>query len=147
MRTPTAVAAALTLALVPAVGVAGCGGPERPRVQGPAPTASPANGPVYASDAMGRPLVRPANFPFSEFAGLTHVKWRNWGQPKAVGTGELSASWCAPDCDYPTATIELTRLEHQENVSYYTRATVVSPQVEPEYEANVRSVHLYVPEP
>lgn len=147
MRRPTAVAVAFTLALVSAVGVAGCGGAERPQVQGPAPTASPANGPVYASDTMGRPLVRPANFPYSEFAGLTHMKWRNWGQPKAVGTGELTASFCSPKCDYPTATIELTRLERHENVSYYTLATLRSPKLDPEDAIDVGRVHLYVPEP
>ncbi|MGW6905938.1 hypothetical protein [Streptomyces sp. NPDC054940] len=144
MRKPTAVVA-FTLAVVSAVGAAGCGGPERPKVQGPAPTASPAQGPVYASDAMGRPLSRPTAFGASEFAGLTHLKWRNWGQPKAVGTGELSASWCGDGCG--PATIELTRLVRQENVSYYSRATIRAPQSDPEYAAELRSIHLYVPEP
>ncbi|MGW7366488.1 hypothetical protein ACWGI8_24395 [Streptomyces sp. NPDC054841] len=142
----SAAMAAIALALMSAVGATGCGGPERPEVQGPAPTVSPAPGPVYISDAMGRPLSRPAKFGLTEFTSLTHLRWRNWGQPQAMATGELSGSWCGPKCDYPGTTVELTRLVRQENVSYYTRATVRSPKLEPERAAELRSVHLYVPE-
>ncbi|GHI04164.1 hypothetical protein AQI88_35325 [Streptomyces cellostaticus] len=151
MDKSTAVATACAVALMLAVGTTGCGGPERPQVQGPAPTRSPAAGPVYVSDDMGHPLSSPATFGLTEFTSLSHLKWRDWGQPKAMATGEVSGGWCSPECDksgYP-ATVELTRLQRQENVSYYTRATVRSSHLpDPDKTGeDLRNVHLIVPEP
>ncbi|ANZ21492.1 hypothetical protein ACH4YO_02370 [Streptomyces noursei] len=151
MHRPTAIVTACALALVMAVGITGCGGPDQPQVQGPAPTRSPAAGPVYVSDTMGHPLIRPTRLGLTEFTSLSHLKWRDWGQPKAVATGEVSGMWCIPGCEktgYP-ATVELSGLQRQENVSYYTRASVRSAHLPNPAETgeDLRSVHLYAPEP
>ncbi|MBX9421230.1 MULTISPECIES: hypothetical protein [Streptomyces] len=148
MPKPTAAGTAAALALLLAVGSTGCGGPQQPKVQGPAPTRSPAAGPVYVSDAMGHPLSRPATFPLTEFTVLSDLKWRDWGQPKAVATGTVSGLWCT-DCG-PTghpATVEVSGLRRQENVSYYTRATVRSSHLPSEETDDLTGVPLPVPEP
>ncbi|MFB7935434.1 hypothetical protein [Streptomyces sp. NPDC056039] len=151
MRKPTS-AAALTLALLSAMGVAGCGGAERPQVQGPAPTQSPAPGPVYVNDWLGHPLSRPKVLSLTEFTTLLHLKWRNWGQPKAQATGEVSGAWCSPGCTTSrgySVTVELSGLERQEKVSYYSRAGVRSSHHLPasDGQGDLRSLPLTVPEP
>ncbi|TJZ42813.1 hypothetical protein FCH28_33515 [Streptomyces piniterrae] len=149
MSKPTAVATVIALTLT-AVGTAGCGGPERLHVEGPAPKPTQATGPVYVSDTLGHPLRRPTAIGLTEFTTLTRLRWRSWGKPKAVATGKLSGNWCIPKCTdspYP-ATLELSRLERQENVSYYTRATVRSSHLPPaDSGEDLRDVPLPVPEP
>ncbi|MEU8976710.1 hypothetical protein AB0D11_47605 [Streptomyces monashensis] len=151
MHKPTAMAAASALAVVLAVGATGCGGSDAPQIQGPAPTASPAAGPVYVPDSLGHPLIRPTTLGITEFSTLFHLKWRNWGQPKAEATGELSGTWCTK-CGTSggySATVELSGLQRQENVSYYTRATVRSSHLPDPNKTgeDLRSVHLPVPTP
>ncbi|MFF4696369.1 hypothetical protein [Streptomyces chattanoogensis] len=149
MNKPMAVATALLLALT-AVGTTGCGGPERPHVEGPAPRPTEVSGPVYVSDTMGHPLSRPTAFGLTEFSSLFELHWRSWGGPKAVATGRLTGNWCIPHCPergYP-ATVELSRLERQENVSYYTRATVRSAHLPPaDTGEDLSNVRLPTPEP
>ncbi|MEV0375184.1 hypothetical protein AB0I10_36355 [Streptomyces sp. NPDC050636] len=148
MNKPMAVATVIALALT-AVGTVGCG-PDRLHIEGPAPKPTQAAGPVYVSDTLGHPLRRPTRIGLTEFSTLTQLSWRSWGKPKAVATGKLSGSWCIPQCTdspYP-ATIELSRLERQENVSYYTRATVRSAHLPPaDTGEDLRNVRLPVPEP
>ena len=86
----------------------------------------------------------------SEFTSLFGLSSRSWGGPKAVATGRVTGTWCIPDCPksgYP-ATVELGRLQRQENVSYYTRATVRSTHLPPaDSGEDLRNVRLPVPEP
>ncbi|MFD9206534.1 hypothetical protein ACFVZM_09635 [Streptomyces sioyaensis] len=150
MHKPMAVAAVCAL-LLTAVGVTGCGTPPRPRVEGPAPRPTPSSGPAYVSDTMGHPLTRPTGFALTEFSSVSRLSWRSWGGPKAVATGRLSGNWCLPRCTgtgYP-ATIELSRLQRRENVSYYTRAAVRSSHLPPgghDGETDLSAVRLPLPE-
>ncbi|MEJ8649673.1 hypothetical protein WKI65_16670 [Streptomyces sp. MS1.AVA.3] len=149
MNKPTAVAACLALALT-AVGLAGCGNSEQPHVEGPAPSPTQVSGPVYVSDTLGHPLTRPTGFALTEFSSVSRLSWRSWGKPEAVATGRVQGMWCIPHCPahgYP-ATVELSRLQRQENVSYYSRAVVrSSPHLPPDQAAELRDVRLPVPEP
>ncbi|MEV0119486.1 hypothetical protein AB0H77_40575 [Streptomyces sp. NPDC050844] len=148
MNKPTAVAAVAVVFLA-AVGAIGCGGPAKPHVEGAAPSPTQVSGPVYVPDSMGHPLTRPTNLSLTEFSTLTGLRWRSWGGPRAVATGRLSGAWCRPKCSdagYP-ATVELTRLERRENVSYYTRAAVRSSHLPPKDTDDLSAVHLPVPEP
>ncbi|MGW7024521.1 hypothetical protein ACWGGS_34955 [Streptomyces decoyicus] len=149
MNKPTAVAAGLALVLT-AVGLTGCGNPEQPHVEGPAPSPTQVSGPVYVSDTLGHPLTRPTKFALTEFSSVAGLSWRSWGKPKAVATGRVRGMWCIPHCPangYP-ATVELSRLQHQENVSYYSRAVVRSShRLPPDRAAELRDVRLPVPEP
>ncbi|MFI0715433.1 hypothetical protein ACH4SK_33390 [Streptomyces inhibens] len=147
MNKPTAVATVFVLALT-AVGTAGCGSPEQPHIEGPAPSPTQALGPVYVSDSEAHPLSRPTSFGLTEFTGVSQLSWRSWGTAKAVATGRVSGNWCIPHCPadgYP-ATVELTRLQRHENVSYYTRAVVRSSHLPPDQAAELRRVRLPVPE-
>ncbi|UGY91473.1 hypothetical protein [Streptomyces gobiensis] len=149
MSKPTtpATVLALMLSLAAVAAAAGCGGPAQPRVEGPAPSASRAVGPVYVSDpVVGQPLRRPTSFG-TEHTSLSRLSWRSWGKEKAVATGRVTGMWCMPDCaksGYP-ATVELSRLVRQENVSYYTRATVRSTRLPPEQARELRDLPLPVP--
>ncbi|MEU9483868.1 hypothetical protein AB0D83_09405 [Streptomyces decoyicus] len=149
MNKPTAVAAGLALVLA-AVGLTGCGNPEQPHVEGPAPRPTQVSGPVYVSDTLGHPLTRPTGFALTEFSSVSRLSWRSWGKPKAVATGRVQGMWCIPHCPahgYP-ATVELSRLQRQENVSYYSRAVVRSSHhLPPDQAAKLRDVRLPVPEP
>ncbi|GAA2295830.1 hypothetical protein OHT20_17100 [Streptomyces caniferus] len=148
MNKPTAVATVFALVLT-AVGLAGCGNPEEPHVEGPAPSPSQVSGPVYVTDTLGHPLTRPTGFALTEFSSLSRLSWRSWGRPKAVATGRTGGVWCIPDCPangYP-ATVELSRLQRRENVSYYTRAVVRAPGLPHDQASELRNVRLPVPEP
>ncbi len=138
------------LALVVALtAVAGCGEVAPLRVEGAAPQSGATRGPVYAADAMGQPLGRPAHFALTEHASLSSLRWRGWGGPQAVATGRVGGMWCLPGCassGYP-ATVELSGLEHHERVSYYTRATVRSADLPPDRARELRDVPLPVPAP
>ncbi|MFI6389210.1 hypothetical protein [Nonomuraea sp. NPDC050540] len=112
----------LALALTAACGAAG-----GVRVEGPAPP-SESRGPVYVVAYMGDALQRPSDFALTEFSGMNGVRWQSWGGERAVGTGELSGTWCLPGCEakgYP-ATITLSRLTRLERTGYYARFTVTS---------------------
>lgn len=149
MNKPTALATVCVLVLT-AVGCSGCGNPERPHVEGPAPSPTRARGPVYVSDTMGHPLTRPTKFGLTEFSSVSRLSWRSWGEAKAVATGRLSGMWCIPHCPdhgYP-ATVELSRLQRRENVGYYTLAVVQSPAHLPsDQSSKLRNVRLPIPEP
>ncbi|MFE1173384.1 hypothetical protein [Streptomyces sp. NPDC058773] len=147
MNKPTALATVCVLVLA-AVGCSGCGDPGQLRVEGPAPSPSRARGPVYVPDTLGHPLTRPTGFGLTEFSSVSRLSWRSWGETKAVATGRLRGSWCIPDCGdgYP-ATLELSRLERRENVSYYTRATVRSSHLPPAGSDDLSAVRLPLPEP
>ncbi|MFI9262529.1 hypothetical protein ACIGT4_33200 [Streptomyces sioyaensis] len=150
MNKPTAVVSVCAL-LLTAVGVTGCGTSAQPRVEGPAPHPSPASGPTYVSDTLGHPLSRPTGFALTEFSSVSRLSWRSWGGAKAVATGRLSGNWCLPRCTgngYP-ATVELSRLQRQENVSYYTRAAVRSSHLPPgghDGQSDLSAVRLPLPE-
>ncbi|WP_435602560.1 hypothetical protein [Streptomyces sp. bgisy130] len=147
MNKPTALATVCVLVLA-AVGLSGCGDPGEPRVEGPAPSPARARGPVYVSDTMGHPLTRPTGFGLTEFSSVSRLSWRSWGAPKAVATGRLRGMWCLPHCPrngYP-ATIELSRLQRRENVSYYTFATVRSAHLPPRDTDDLSAVRLPLPE-
>ncbi|GAB7032470.1 hypothetical protein AB0G35_03540 [Streptomyces sp. NPDC021749] len=148
MNKPTAVAALSVVALA-AVGTVGCGGPATPHTEGAAPRPTRVSGPVYVSDTMGHPLSRPTRIGLTEFSTLTGLTWRSWGGPKAVATGRLSGTWCLPRCSDSgyRATVELSGLVRQENVSYYSRAAVRSSHLPPEDSDDLSAVHLPVPEP
>ncbi|MEU8780936.1 hypothetical protein [Streptomyces sp. NPDC048637] len=148
MHKPTAVTT-VCLLVVTAVGVAGCGSPEQPHVEGPAPSPTQSSGPVYVPDTLGHPLTRPTGFALTEFSSVDRLSWRSWGAAKAVATGRLRGMWCIPHCPaqgYP-ATVELSRLQNRENVSYYTRATVRSSHLPPDGADDLSSVRLPLPEP
>ncbi|WP_432140237.1 hypothetical protein [Streptomyces sp. bgisy084] len=147
MNKPTALATVCVLVLA-AVGLSGCGDPGEPQVAGPAPSPARARGPVYVSDTMGHPLTRPTGFGLTEFSSVSRLSWRSWGAPKAVATGRLRGMWCLPHCPrngYP-ATIELSRLQRRENVSYYTFATVRSAHLPPRDTDDLSAVRLPLPE-
>ncbi|AWN28690.1 hypothetical protein RB199_29765 [Streptomyces libani] len=148
MNKPTALASVFVLVLA-AVGCSGCGSPEQPHVEGPAPSPSQVSGPVYVSDTLGHPLTRPTGFGLTEFSSVNRLSWRSWGQEKAVATGRLRGMWCIPHCPrngYP-ATVELSRLQRRENVSYYTFATVRSSHLPPADTDDLSKVRLPFPEP
>ncbi|MFH8369349.1 hypothetical protein [Streptomyces sp. NPDC018031] len=152
MPKPAAAAAllALALALAPAVaGTTGCGGPDRPHVEGPAPRPGRAAGPVYVSDVLGHPLRRPTELAVTEHTSLSGLGWRSWGRSRAVATGRVYGTWCMPGCPSSgyRATVELTGLRRQENVSYYTRATVRSAHLPAEQAAGLRRLALPAPAP
>ncbi|MBH1937539.1 hypothetical protein I5Q34_25260 [Streptomyces sp. AV19] len=150
MRSTTAAAVfSLVLALT-AVGVTGCGSPDRLHVEGPAPSRTrEVAGPVYVSDAMGRPLRRPTSFGVTEHTSLFQLRWQSWGGAKATATGRVSGLWCPTDAcsesGYP-ATVELSGLEDYENVAYYTRAGIRSSRLPPDQAAELREVRLPIPE-
>ncbi|MHA4773349.1 hypothetical protein L1085_002470 [Streptomyces sp. MSC1_001] len=58
----------------------------------------------------GRAERRPKDLVLSEFTGIHRVTWRVWGATKAVGTGEVTGTWCLDTClDKPLkATIVLS---------------------------------------
>ncbi|WP_405840401.1 hypothetical protein OG528_20810 [Streptomyces platensis] len=148
MNKPTALVTMCALVLA-AVGFSACGNPEQPQVEGPAPSPTQARGPVYVSDSLGHPLTRPTGFGLTEFSSVSQLSWRSWGQEKAVATGRLRGMWCIPHCPdngWP-ATVELSRLERRENVSYYTRATVRSAHLPPRDTDDLSAVRLPLPEP
>ncbi|MFG2529157.1 hypothetical protein [Streptomyces sp. NPDC048516] len=150
MNRPTATGTTVFALVLAAVGLTGCGNPGTPHVEGPAPSPTQVRGPVYVSDTLGHPLTRPTGFALTEFASVSRLSWRSWGQPKAVATGRLSGMFCIPHCPAHgyRATIELSRLQHQENVSYYSRAVVHSSHPLPsDPAAQLRNVRLPVPEP
>jgi len=148
MNKPTTLVTMCALVLA-AVGLSGCGNAGQPRVEGPAPSPTQARGPVYVSDTMGHPLTRPTGFGLTEFSSVSQLSWRSWGQEKAVATGRLRGMWCIPHCPdsgWP-ATLELSRLQRRENVSYYTRATVRSAHLPPRDTDDLSAVRLPLPEP
>ncbi|WP_372410768.1 hypothetical protein [Streptomyces luteireticuli] len=151
MRRTTTAATVSALALtLTAVGTTGCGGPDRLHVEGPVPSsARTAAGPVYVSDAMGRPLRRPTSFGVTEHTSLSGLRWQTWGGAKATATGRVSGMWCTTDActesGYP-ATVELSGLEDYENVAYYTRAAIRSSHLPPDQAAELRDVRLPIPE-
>ncbi|MFF8788567.1 hypothetical protein [Streptomyces sp. NPDC015125] len=150
MHRPTAAGTTVFALVLAAVGLTGCGNPETPHVEGPAPSPSQIPGPVYVSDTLGHPLTRPTGFALTEFSSVSRLSWRAWGKPTAVATGRLTGMWCIPHCPAKgyRATIELGRLQHRENVSYYTRAVVrTSHHLPPDQAAELREVKLPVPEP
>lgn len=115
------------LALLALAAVASCGADGGVRVEGTAP-ASP-KPPVYVVVYMGDAFQRPAAFALTEFSSITKVRWSSWGGETAVGTGEVSGTWCLPACEtkgYP-ATITLSKIQWLERTGYYSRFTVTSP--------------------
>lgn len=100
---------------------------------------------------QGRAERSPAHLVLSEFTSAQGLRWKQWDAKKAVATGRLSGTWCLPKCTgtgYP-ATIELSRLERRENVSYYTRAAVHSDRLPPgghDGAGDLSAVRLPVPE-
>ncbi|MFJ4689122.1 hypothetical protein [Streptomyces sp. NPDC088789] len=100
-------------------------------------------------DVQGTPLNRPRLLGIDEFSTLTNLRWRSWGSSKATATGHVNGVWCdgrCPEGGFP-ATVELSGLDDRENVSYYTRARVVSAGLPHERAAELSELHLYVPEP
>lgn len=143
MRSPSAVTAvALTVMLV-----GGCARPEGLRVEGPALSPSPIEGPVYMADETGEPLQRPTRFEVGESTVLVDLRWRSWGDATAEASGGVSGSWCSPGCaDRPfQARIKLSGLKKHAKVAYYSRATVVAAGLPPERAAELGRVRLHVP--
>ena len=73
-------------------------------------------------DEEGRPQQRPENLVASEFTSFTGLEWQEWGVDAAVGRGELSGTWCLPECQddpYP-ATVELGDPENVGGTLYFT---------------------------
>ncbi|GAU68799.1 hypothetical protein SSP35_09_00420 [Streptomyces sp. NBRC 110611] len=46
----------------------------------------------------GRAERNPANLVLSEFTSLHHANWREWSAKRAVGTGEVTGTWCLDTC-------------------------------------------------
>ncbi|WP_017593326.1 hypothetical protein [Nocardiopsis potens] len=73
-------------------------------------------------DEQGRPQQRPEDLVASEFTSFTGLEWQEWGTDSAVGRGELSGTWCLPECQddpYP-ATVELGDPENADGTLYFT---------------------------
>lgn len=58
----------------------------------------------------GRAERSPRNLVLSEFTSINEVTWKQWGAKKAVGTGQVTGTWCLDTClDKPLkATVTLT---------------------------------------
>ncbi|MFF4606059.1 hypothetical protein ACFY12_25375 [Streptomyces sp. NPDC001339] len=46
----------------------------------------------------GRAERSPANLVLSEFTSLHHANWKAWSAKRAVGTGEVTGTWCLDTC-------------------------------------------------
>ncbi|MEV5510874.1 hypothetical protein [Streptomyces orinoci] len=147
MRPLTAAIGLVAVGLLGAV-LSGCGDPAGLKVTGPA--ASPATGPVtaYVLEAPGRPeLRRPDSFLVGGTVHLTGLRWRSWDGPNAEGSGQVSGTWCMPECGaHPyRAEVRLSRLVRQDRSAYYSRAVVIAEGLPPEQQNELRDLRLFVP--
>ncbi|MFF4418947.1 hypothetical protein ACFYY8_40995 [Streptosporangium sp. NPDC001559] len=140
--------AVLTAVLTMIPAVAGCGADGGVRVEGSAPPSKPPRGPVYVIAYLGDPLRRPSRLALDEFNSVTGIRWESWGGESAVGTGELSGTWCLPDCQERPyrGTITLSELIWHERAGYYGRFTVRADGLPPDKAKELTGGKLTVPE-
>jgi hypothetical protein len=80
--------------------------------------------------------VRPKQLLVSSDGTLESLRWSDWGDAKATGTGRLRLRDCNPNCasggiDSVKATVELSSPRLCGRVTYFDRATVSIPGEKP----------------
>ncbi|WP_156000802.1 hypothetical protein [Streptomonospora sp. PA3] len=89
------------------------------------PTAPPKDIFVFNThgNEQGEADRRPENLVASPSTTFTDVQWATWGGGPAIGTGEVSGTWCLPECQekpYPV-TVELSGADIVDGTAFYTR--------------------------
>ncbi|GII53451.1 hypothetical protein Pth03_18400 [Planotetraspora thailandica] len=88
--------------------------------------------PVYVLNLYGaeegRSDQKPGDLTVSEFSTLNGVTWQSWGPTRAAGSGELTGSWCLPQCmDTPyTATVTLSNVAAVKGKGYFTKYEITA---------------------
>lgn len=126
----------------------GCGDPSGLKVTGPAAKPAAGSVPAYVVEGPDRPeLTRPASIEVNGTIHLTGLHWKSWDGPTAEATGEVSGTWCMPDCAvHPhRAKVRLGGLVRQDRSAYYGRAAVIAEGLPPEQHNELRDLRLYVP--
>ncbi|MFB6438435.1 hypothetical protein ACFCVY_16900 [Streptomyces sp. NPDC056411] len=74
----------------------------------------------------GRAERNPAHLVLSEFTSINAVDWKKWDAKRAVGTGEVTGSWCLETCmDKPLkATVTLSDPRTVDGRKVYTSFTL-----------------------
>lgn len=133
-RTITAAAGAAAVALAAGCGTGGGAvqqpSPEASGGAGPSPTGDPTGGSgggeVYVfnthGDEQGYADQEPQGLTASEFTAFNDLEWSEWGTERAVGEGDLSGTWCLPQCldDPYRVPVELTGPEEFDGDRYFT---------------------------
>ncbi|GAA3764146.1 hypothetical protein HDA32_004997 [Spinactinospora alkalitolerans] len=69
---------------------------------------------------------RPEGLVASEFTTFNDLEWRSWERESATARGDLSGTWCLPDCgeDPYEVTVTLDEPEEVDGRLYFTEYTV-----------------------
>ncbi|WP_017538046.1 hypothetical protein [Nocardiopsis halophila] len=130
-RTITAAAGAAAVALAAGCG-AGGGAAQQPTPEttggvDPSPAGGTRDGgEAYVfnthGDEQGSTDQEPQDLTASEFTAFNDLEWSEWGTERAVGEGDLSGTWCLPQCqkDPYRVPVELTDPEEFDGKSYFT---------------------------
>lgn len=80
-------------------------------------------------DEEGRPEQEPGDLVASEFTTFNRMDWSEWGAAAASGRGEVSGTWCLPECgESPYAVgVELADPQEIGGTAYFTGYTVTDP--------------------
>ena len=83
---------------------------------------------TYHEEA-GHSEQRPANLVASEFTTMRNITWRHWAADSATGTGELTGSWCLPECQtHPySAAITLRDVRRQHFTTFAITGDIPTP--------------------
>ncbi|MFG2139063.1 hypothetical protein [Streptomyces sp. NPDC048650] len=99
-RRPKAAVAAAALAAAAVLGTC-----TTAHAAGPAPTAGQTGHTPYVINHYGeqnadrgRPERSPKHLVLSEHSAIGGIRWTRWGTRKAVGTGNLTGTWCLTTC-------------------------------------------------
>ncbi|MEU9960560.1 hypothetical protein [Streptomyces sp. NPDC050982] len=109
--------------------VAGCGVPGGVRVEGAAPTALPWSGTTYVMDYQSVPWDRPESLALTQDTWLSHLRWRQWGGNRAVGTGVSWDMACTSGCTDDGistygVTVVLSDPRRRAHAAYYAHVSV-----------------------
>lgn len=118
----------------PGSGTGGEATPSPTRSPDPSPSPAPSgSGPaaeVYVfnthGDEEGYADQEPEGLTASEFTAFNDLEWTRWGAEGAEGQGDLSGTWCLPECqdDPYRVPVELTGPEAVDGRLYFTRYEV-----------------------
>ncbi|WP_017623215.1 hypothetical protein [Nocardiopsis chromatogenes] len=144
---PTRTIAAAAAVLAAAAGCTAGGGAVRPSGSGPGGDASPTPSPTGAApsspgpggapsagaaeevyvynthgDEDGYADQEPEGLTASEFTAFNDLEWTEWGTDRASGEGDLTGTWCLPECqdDPYRVPVELTDPEPVGGRMYFT---------------------------
>ncbi|MDA2808920.1 hypothetical protein [Nocardiopsis suaedae] len=108
----------------------GPSGEAAPSPGGGGGTASAPAAEVYVfnthGDESGYADQEPEDLTASEFTAFNDLEWTAWGAEGAQGEGDLSGTWCLPECqdDPYRVPVELTAPETVDGELYFTRYQV-----------------------